>query len=882
MEPQDPSLSTGAQKPKKSRYAILQEQYSQQVPLAPNTLPPINAIPSPIQGVQPPTLTPTPLQPQVVPPTTGYQPQPVAQVSQAPEPQTVSLDPTKLPNPTRGYGPQDVADKPIDIITYNAQTSELPPRPDSDYIVNDAYNASPRFIRVSTYSFPNNNDLLKSSNIPLSMVIQPFAEVGAGEAPVPLVDMGPDGPIRCNRCRAYINPFVTFTNGGAKYNCGFCGLSNDVPPSYYSPLLGNQRQDIASRVELWRGSVDFVATAQYKKDNKDPLPPTYLFCLETTQRSVQSGMVDTFALALQRLLPALFEDSKVKIGIITFDSTVSFYNIHPSSKRPQMISVPDVSNIFVPLPLSAITATYSESKANIESLLSILPTMYKDTHNANVATGAALKVAAKALSTVGGGKIFLFSCSLPNFGPGALKKRDHLANLETDKEKLLYKPQTEFYTKLSEVCAKYSVAIDMFIGTSGYIDIHTLGEATRATGGQIYYYPSFTQIHHQEELYRELYRNLTRDSAFDTLSRLRCGQGLNIKKDYGHFTKLNETDLSAPIISADSSYAFEFEYDDVLKEDRGALFQMAILYSTPDGYRRIRVHNIKISVTNQINKVFKSADLDTIVNLLARQTVREASEIAMPEVRKKLVAKVCQILASYKKQCSAKGSQRDGQLVLPDSLKLLPIYSLGMLKSPLVGPLRQGTQFHTLADTRSYLMSMFDSMPLSDQAPLLYPLLFEVHTMVGHEFHGILNNENGFVHFPGQCRLSKGILNSSGIYLLDSMQYLYLWIGQNVDSNMLDQVLPQELQSVDNSNLLILPRIETDLSNRIFNLLSSRRLQRSLLPEIYVIRQGSPLEQRIILNLIEDGPSVGNNRDVKDMSYIDYLCHVHRKIQTLL
>eukprot|EP01125_Pyxidicula_operculata_P016953 TRINITY_DN5895_c0_g1_i1.p1 TRINITY_DN5895_c0_g1~~TRINITY_DN5895_c0_g1_i1.p1 ORF type:complete len:237 (+),score=59.41 TRINITY_DN5895_c0_g1_i1:49-759(+) len=222
MEPQDPSLSTGAQKPKKSRYAILQEQYSQQVPLAPNTLPPINAIPSPIQGVQPPTLTPTPLQPQVVPPTTGYQPQPVAQVSQAPEPQTVSLDPTKLPNPTRGYGPQDVADKPIDIITYNAQTSELPPRPDSDYIVNDAYNASPRFIRVSTYSFPNNNDLLKSSNIPLSMVIQPFAEVGAGEAPVPLVDMGPDGPIRCNRCRAYINPFVTFTNGGAKYNCGVC------------------------------------------------------------------------------------------------------------------------------------------------------------------------------------------------------------------------------------------------------------------------------------------------------------------------------------------------------------------------------------------------------------------------------------------------------------------------------------------------------------------------------------------------------------------------------------------------------------------------------------------------------------------------------------
>jgi len=44
---------------------------------------------------------------------------------------------------------------------------------------------------------------------------------------VPVVDMGPSGPIRCTRCRAYINPFVLFIDGGRQFRCNLCSHIND-------------------------------------------------------------------------------------------------------------------------------------------------------------------------------------------------------------------------------------------------------------------------------------------------------------------------------------------------------------------------------------------------------------------------------------------------------------------------------------------------------------------------------------------------------------------------------------------------------------------------------------------------------------------------------
>ena len=73
--------------------------------------------------------------------------------------------------------------------------------------------------------------------------------------------MGSMGPLRCARCKAYVNPFFKWINYGRKFICNFCGLENAVPPEYQDPVGSDgRRRDADERPELCRGSVEFVAT----------------------------------------------------------------------------------------------------------------------------------------------------------------------------------------------------------------------------------------------------------------------------------------------------------------------------------------------------------------------------------------------------------------------------------------------------------------------------------------------------------------------------------------------------------------------------------------------------------------------------------------------
>lgn len=54
------------------------------------------------------------------------------------------------------------------------------------------------------------------------------------------------------------------------------------------------------------------------------------------------------------------------------------------------------------------------------------------------------------------------------------------------------------------------------------------GTLAKYTGGQVYYYPSFQSASHGEKLTHELARDLTRETAWEAVMRIRCGKGLSI------------------------------------------------------------------------------------------------------------------------------------------------------------------------------------------------------------------------------------------------------------------------------------------------------------------------------------------------------------------
>lgn len=66
----------------------------------------------------------------------------------------------------------------------------------------------------------------RHTQCPFGLVLTPYRSLKEGDPPVPLIR---DTVIaRCHRCRSYINPFVQFVDGGKRWRCTLCTMSNEV------------------------------------------------------------------------------------------------------------------------------------------------------------------------------------------------------------------------------------------------------------------------------------------------------------------------------------------------------------------------------------------------------------------------------------------------------------------------------------------------------------------------------------------------------------------------------------------------------------------------------------------------------------------------------
>jgi protein transport protein SEC24 len=107
-------------------------------------------------------------------------------------------------------------------------------------------------------------------------MVQPLALSHPSEEPIQVVDFGEGGPVRCSRCKGYINPFMKFIDQGRKFICNFCGYTDETPRDYHCNLgPDGRRRDVDERPELCRGTVEFVATKEYMV--RDPMPAVYFF-----------------------------------------------------------------------------------------------------------------------------------------------------------------------------------------------------------------------------------------------------------------------------------------------------------------------------------------------------------------------------------------------------------------------------------------------------------------------------------------------------------------------------------------------------------------------------------------------------------------------------
>jgi protein transport protein SEC24 len=662
---------------------------------------------------------------------------------------------------------------------YYTDCDKAPPASNSTFTALDQGNCNPRFVRLTTYRVAATEALVDSTKLVVGAIIQPLARLGTDEQQVPVINIdaqNPEGPVRCSRCRAYMNHWNKFIDQGRRWTCIMCSHSNKVADYYYCNLDANgKRRDAGVRAELAYGTVEYAAPADYnvRKTNESNI----LYMIEASQTSIQSGLFAAAADGVREALKHHAKNPRAMIGLCTYGDSVNFYTTNLNQQRSQMLEVGDIDDPFVPLPYDHIFARPHdpEGLARLHSILDTMRNVHVNADNSAVAAfGAAIQVGFEALKGTGG-RIAIVQASMPQHGIGKLAPRDDANLYNTDKERMLFRPQTDHYRNIAVQCAEAGVAVDMFVGASGYLDIATTSCLSTSTGGQVYYYDNFSAAR-SVTLCQDISRNAERESGCDGVMVVRASDGLRPSEYYGNFFRRRPHEIELAGIDADKAFAVTFAHDSKLNVDRRACFQCALLYTTADGHRRIRVHTIAVPVTTAMADIFRHSDVDTIVALSLKQAGRQILHPSAPKkVRAALTEACIDCLAVYRKHCASSTSR--GQLILPEPLKLLPFYTFGMVKHPL---------FHggMYADQRSHLFACVASMPIAVSKVFVCPALFDVL----HMPNAACVEEDGQIFLPPTIRLSREELKSDSIYVLDNGFAIYMWVGPQVQPEVQQQL----------------------------------------------------------------------------------------------
>lgn len=216
-------------------------------------------------------------------------------------------------------------------------------------------------------------------------------------------------------------------------------------------------------------------------------------------------------------------------------------------------------------------------------------------------------------------------------------------------------------------------------------------------------------------------------------------------------------------INAGNSIAVDLRYDDKLPEDEFAVIQVAILYTAVSGERRVRCHNLGLPVCQTVADVFRGACCDTLMNILLRQSVGtlRQGEHTVQQVKEGLINRSVKILTAYRKHCAQPGSSL-GQLILPEALKLLPVYVTGALKCDAIdgGP-------EMTPDDKAFAQIKTLGSSIRNTQVILYPKLLRI------EYEEDEENLRAVHVRCSAIRLQK---DSGLCFILENGFYLFIYI----------------------------------------------------------------------------------------------------------
>jgi hypothetical protein len=839
-----------------------------------------------------------------------------------------------------------------------AETPSLSPsfREAVDTFQIDRGNARPRYVRWTVGSVPRTPDLARSSGIPLAVYVAPFADA-TDEKPPPVIDTRPHGPVRCSRCQAYLNVGIRYVDSGRSFICNLCHHLNAVDVDRFVPLdpVTQLPVDFANRLELSHGSVEYIVPEEVYGHQGRTSEPVFVLVADAPSL----GSLLPYA-AFRELLAESLALHRARLAlIVTSAGCLHLFPIQPSGSVQEII-LPDIQEPFLPVPptqlLQSPDLEYWPAIAEYIQRTDWYTTAESESPGSHIFAGVLAAAELLEDPSIGGGKILAISSGL-SLGPhrAGLALRNRWLELDTrsshqkwkssmDRERWLLQPANDAFAALGKRLADAQITLDLFLhpgmfpGTATprplpYFDLATLRTLTEHCGGKLFYYQQGRDV---AGLQRDLIHAIRAVRALEAVLRVRCSPGITTGEHLGSFRPpgTDRPDIYIPVMSTSTNLYVAIRHDlsegivthPLLHQRSGTgddaeasaaeahastaadsavspcvCVQVAVLFTHPgDRTRRVRVHTLAAPCTTLLGQLFRTLDVTCLMGWLARSAAaRVQAGGLLPKLRDHLTEQLVDMLFVYRRYCASRSSP--GQLILPEALKLGPIYTLGLLKSAAF------RAEQVAPDERAYRLHQFMASSLLSMQAAMHPLMFDalnstvLDPMVGTPIPGtgVVSREatgvpspslvswnspagpraiaappsaatsetdaqlaaapDGAAKLPPLQALTSERLGPDSAWLLFDGWHCLLWIGEFVN--------PDQQQSVPGvyAGLAGLP---VPVMERLYALFPGL-----LSPDM--VSQRSPAEQTFMQLLIEDRMSYAP-------SYIEYLVTLHKLVQRKL
>jgi protein transport protein SEC24 len=136
----------------------------------------------------------------------------------------------------------------------------------------------------------------------------------------------------------------------------------------------------------------------------------------------------------------------------------------------------------------------------------------------------------------------------------------------------------------------------------------------------------------------------------------------------------------------------------------------------------------------------------------------------------------------------------------------------------------------------------------------------------------------GGIEDPQPVRCSRDKLSEDSAFILENGIYIFMWIGASVCPDWLQSIFGvSNLGQLNVEALTELPdHVNSDESLRLRAFIRSLRTERQRHMRLTMVRQRDKMELVMNRFLVEDRGTDGQP------SYVDFLCHMHKEIRSLL